>query len=215
MSSGLIVNKWFNSLPSLIGIVTKNSAFSYADTETQSELNCAAMKLDIKDGIIKSDRNIAVETAMMNLVVSGNIDFAKETLSLSLIPSLNHLNNKINKKLSFAQYIRLEGPFSNIKMSEDTAGALNALKDKELEKLTNKLLGDKTAKKNDYIPVGGLCQLALGEDVFSTEQKKKEVALSKQDNASQKDETKSIKESLKEQVKDQITKSLTEILKRK
>lgn len=215
VSSGLIVNKWFNSLPSLIGIVTKNSAFSYADTETQSELNCAAMKLDIKDGIIKSDKNIAVETAMMNLVVSGNIDFAKETLSLSLIPSLNHLNNKINKKLSFAQYIRLEGPFSNIKMSEDTAGALNALKDKEIEKLTNKLLGDKTAKKNDYIPIGGLCQLALGEDVFSTEQKKENVALGKQDNASQKDTAKSIKESLKEQVKDQITKSLTEILKRK
>lgn len=215
VSSGLIVNKWFNSLPSLIGIVTKNSAFSYADTETQSELNCAAMKLDIKNGVVKSDKNIAVETAMMNLVVSGNIDFAKENLSLSLIPSLNHLNNKINKKLSFAQYIRLEGPFSDIKMREDTAGALNALKDKELEKLARKLSGDKTSKKNDYIPIGGLCQLALGEDVFSSETKKKEVAVDKQNTATQKTQEKDAKESLKEQVKDQITKTLTEILKRK
>ncbi|MBO7244015.1 MAG: AsmA family protein [Alphaproteobacteria bacterium] len=215
ISSGLIVNKWFNSLPSLIGIATKNSAFSYADTEAQSELNCAAMKLDIKDGVVKSDKNIAIETAVMNLVVSGNIDFANETLSLSLIPSLNHLNNKVNKKLSFAQYVRLQGPFSDIKMSEDTAGALADLRDKELEKLKNKLTGDKSDKKNDYVPIGGLCQIALGEDIFTTDTKKTDVVDGVKQTESPKNTVQDVKESLKEQVKDQITKSLTEILKRK
>ncbi len=216
VSSGLIVNKWFNSLPALIGIVTKNSAFSYADTETQSELNCAALKLDIKNGVIKSDKNIAIETAMMNLVVSGDIDFANETLSLSLIPSLNHLNSKVNKKLSFAQYIRLEGPFSDIKMREDTKGALNDFTEKELEKLKRKITGVKSDKKETYVPIGSLCDLALGEDVFASGVKKDVVTTGNKESESvQKDNEKSVKESLKEQVKEQLTKSLTEILKRK
>ena len=216
VSSGLIVNKWFNSLPGLIGIVTKNSAFSYADTEAQSELNCAAMKLVIKDGIVKSDKNIAIETAMINLVISGDIDFRNETLSLSLIPSLNHLNNKVNKKLSIAQFIRLEGSFSDIKMREDTKGALEALKDKEIEKLAQKIAGVKSEKSETYIPIGGLCQLALGEDLDSNNAQKDNVSDVKQEqNNKQAPTAKDLKESLKEQVKDQITKSLTEIFKRK
>lgn len=209
--SGVIVNKWFNSLPTAIGAVTKNSAFSYSGDEYYSKLSCAALKLDIKDGVIHSDKNIALETSLINLAVSGDIDLKKKYLSLSLIPSINQMNNKLNKKLSFAQYVKLQGPFSKIEMKEDLKGVA---KDMAVEKLTNlaqKASGIDTPKE-EVIPVGGLCQKALGLKVVQPVVENKGVVEEKA--TSSKPSIKDVKNSLKDQVKIQLEKSLTNILKK-
>jgi len=210
--SGVIVNKWFNSLPAAIGAVTKNSAFSYSGDEYYSRLSCAALKLDIKDGVIHSDKNIALETSLINLTVSGNIDLKKKYLSLSLIPSINQMNNKLNKKLSFAQYVKLQGPFSKIEMKEDVKGVAKDVVSKKLTKLAQKVAGVDTPKE-EVIPVGGLCQKALGLEVVQPVVEKKEATEEKTTTTS-KPSLKDVKNSLKDQVKIQLEKSLTNILKK-
>ena len=212
--SGVIVNKWFNSLPSVIGAVSKNSAFSYSGDEYYSKLSCAALKLNIKDGVINSDRNIALETSLINLTVSGDIDLKKKYLSLSLIPSVNQANNKLNKKLSFAQYVKLQGPFSKIEMKEDVKGAIKEVANDKLTDLAQKVAGLET-KAEEVIPVGGLCQKALGLEIEQPVVQKKEETLNNTVSATKNSSLKDVKNSLKEQVKTQLEKSLTDILKKK
>ena len=212
--SGVIVNKWFNSLPSVIGAVSKNSAFSYSGDEYYSKLSCAALKLNIKDGVINSDRNIALETSLINLTVSGDIDLKKKYLSLSLIPSVNQANNKLNKKLSFAQYVKLQGPFSKIEMKEDVKGAIKEVANDKLTDLAQKVAGLET-KTEEVIPVGGLCQKALGLEIEQPVVQKKEETLNNTVSATKNSSLKDVKNSLKEQVKTQLEKSLTDILKKK
>lgn len=212
--SGVIVNKWFNSLPSVIGAVSKNSAFSYSGDEYYSKLSCAALKLNIKNGVINSDKNIALETSLINLAVSGDIDLKKKYLSLSLIPSINQANNKLNKKLSFAQYVKLQGPFSKIEMKEDVKGVLKDVANDKLTDLAQKALGVES-KNEQVIPVGGLCQQALGLEVEQPVEVKKEETLNNQMSASKNNSLKDVKNSLKDQVKTQLEKSLTNILKKK
>ena len=212
--SGVIVNKWFNSLPAAIGAVSKNSAFSYSGDEYYSKLSCAALKLDVKDGIIKSDRNIAIETSLINLAVSGDIDLKKKYLSLSLIPSINQMNSKLNKKLSFAQYVRLQGPFSKIEMKEDVKSALKDVASDKLTDLAQKVAGVED-KKEEVIPVGGLCQKALGLEVVQPVEEKKSETVKNQISSTGVTSLKDVKNSLKDQVKTQIEKSLTNVLKKK
>ena len=212
---GVIVNKWFNSLPSAIGAVSKNSAFSYSGAEYYSKLSCAAMKLDVKDGVIKSDKNIALETSLINLAISGDIDLKKKYLTLSLIPSINQLSSKLNKKLSFAQYVKLEGPFSKIQMKEDVSGALQSVANKKLDDLAQKVAGIESVKEEE-IAVGGLCRQALGlkNDTAPVEEKVQSNP-QKTEKASSKQNVQNIKNSLEDQLKSQLEKSLTNILKKK
>lgn len=212
MPKGVIVNKWFNSLPVAIGAISKNNAFSYSGGEYYSKLSCASLNLKVKDGLIHSDKNIALETSLINLVVSGDIDLKKKYLSLSLIPSINQLNNKLNKKLSFAQYVKLQGPFNKIEMKEDVKGALNAVADKKLEKLAEKVTGSEI-QKEELIPVGGLCRKAMGEEVVPIVEEEQVQPVKKQE--TKKEIAKEIKNSLEEQVKSKLEKSLSDILKKK
>ncbi len=212
MPSGVIVNKWFNSLPTAIGAVSKNNAFSYSGSEYYSKLSCAALNLKIKEGVIRSDKNIALETSLINLAVSGDIDLKKKYLSLSLIPSINQLNNKLNKKLSFAQYVKLQGPFNNIEMKEDVKGALNAVAENKLTKLAEKVTGEEL-QKEEIIPVGGLCRKAMGEVVVPVVESTQSEAVQKQE--TKKEIVKEIKNSLEDQVKTKLEKSLSNILKKK
>ena len=216
ITSGIIVNKWFNSLPGVIKNMPKNSAFSYSGTDMESNITCAAAKLTIENGVIKSDKNLAIETPMLNITVSGDVDLSKEYLSLSLLPSLNQSSSgSLNKKLSFAQYVKVEGPFSDVKMKNDIKGALETLKNQQLNKLAQKMTGEKKEDVVQNVPAGSLCQEALGKkaqpvqsEVLKNQNKTEEIS-SKKDNS-----LKELKEVLKDKVKDKISTSLINIMKK-
>ncbi len=212
--SGVIVNKWFNSLPGVVKDMPKNVAFSYTGTEKYSNLTCAAMKLDVKNGTIISDKNIAFETPTANITVSGDIDLSKENLSLSVLPSFNQGQDKLNKKLSYAQHVKIEGPFSDIKIKSDVQGALEQLKDEKLTKLAQKLTGEKQSKEVFVLPSGGLCKMALGEKVVMTKTEIDEQPTDKTD-LKKIPSLKETKESLKEKAKEEVVKSLLNMIKKK
>ena len=194
----------------------KNSAFSYSGTDMESNITCAAAKLTIENGVIKSDKNLAIETPMLNITVSGDVDLSKEYLSLSLLPSLNQSSSgSLNKKLSFAQYVKVEGPFSDVKMKNDIKGALETLKNQQLNKLAQKMTGEKKEDVVQNVPAGSLCQEALGKkaqpvqsEVLKNQNKTEEIS-SKKDNS-----LKELKEVLKDKVKDKISTSLINIMKK-
>ncbi len=122
VTQGKIVDKWFNELPTIIGFVSKHKSFSYSKTDTESALNCAVMNAKINNGVVKIDDSIAVETSAIDMVLNGQVDLSKETLSLSLLPSLPQKPN--NNILNAAQLIRIEGSFDKPTVQLDTKKAI-------------------------------------------------------------------------------------------
>ena len=193
--SGQFINKWMNSLPSLIGLAAKNSAFSYTGSSNQSKIDCMAVNLKIKDGIIHSDENIALETSALNLVVSGDINLVQQDVSLSVLPSLNQLSSKTNKNISYLQYFRVQGPFSQIKIQEDVKGAIEDLVQEKAQKAVQKLTGESVVVSQEQ-QIGDLCQIAQGKKA-KVESKKQEVQAQ-------------IKEAVETKVKDLIQDKISE-----
>lgn len=146
MTKGKIVNKWFNNLPQDIGLITKSKSFSYSQTDSESTLNCAAAKLSFQNGIITMDKSLAVETSALDIVLDGQVNLPKETLSVTLDPSLPNMPQ--NKILNAVQLIRITGPIQQPDMKLDTKKIISKGVEKGLEKGLNKLM-EKTGLSNE------------------------------------------------------------------
>lgn len=146
MTKGKIVNKWFNNLPQDIGLITKTKSFSYSQTDSESTLNCAAAKLSFENGVIKMDKSLAVETSALDIVLDGEVNLPKETLSVTLDPSLPNMPQ--NKILNAVQLIRIAGPIKQPDMKLDTKKIISKGVEKGLEKGINKLM-EKTGLSAD------------------------------------------------------------------
>ncbi|MDR2901493.1 MAG: AsmA family protein [Lactobacillales bacterium] len=175
ISEGTILNKWFNSLPETVGLVQKRqSAFSYAGGTQEDKLVCAGMNIGVDGGIVQINDNIALETSMINFVLSGNVNLKDETLSVSMLPSINAASDKLNKALVLTQSIKIAGPITSPKPSLDMASAskdiaknvLEEVIENRLEKknaVATEVIGaltkiNKSASKEKYV----LCEAALG-----------------------------------------------------
>lgn len=55
-------------------------------TDPDTEVQCIAVRLPVKDGVIVSERNIAAETTKYNAVVSGTVDLRSETIAAFVMP---------------------------------------------------------------------------------------------------------------------------------
>lgn len=225
LTEGKILNKWFNELPNVVGLFSKNRSFSYSKTDAESRLNCAALNLPVKNGVITLNKGIAVETSTINVVVSGDVNLPQEKLSISMMPSVNQLLEKTNDKLKLTQIIRVEGPFLDLKTKLDTKSAVEGLIQKGVEKGLNKLspnlLGERlntnTKAETDSNPiVGSLCQTALGHKLKGnvkevSRQQKMEVQKTQMTSSDQKSHENL---SPKEILKNQLMRSLTDVLKK-
>lgn len=227
LTEGKIVNKWFNSLPDTVGLFSKNKSFSYSKTDEESRLNCAAMNLNVKNGIILMNKNIAVETSTINIVVSGEINLPKETLSVSMIPSISQLSEKANNKLVLTQLIKIEGPFTHPTTKLDAQAAVESLAQKGIEKglnkLSKKLLGDapsddqSTSNVEVVMPAAGsLCQSALGHKLKGKITEAPVVVQPTANNIPAQVNTIQSSEGVspKDQIKNQLMRSLTDVLKK-
>ncbi len=167
VTEGTIVNKWFNSLPEAVGLVTQRKSVSYSTTDQESKLNCAAVNLNIKNGLVKMDKSVAIETSTINFAVSGDIDLPNEKLSVSMVPSVSQLSQETNNKLSLAQIIRIEGPFTQLKPKLDTQGIVKEAAQQGVRQLLNRV-GEKAGiqipsnEGTQSTALVGLCEQALG-----------------------------------------------------
>lgn len=120
VTGGTIVNKWFNSLPATMGVIkSRTNALSFSSSDQESKILCGAMNLNIKDGVITSDKSTAIEANTINFVVGGHINLKDETVSLSMIPSINSANAGTNQLASLLQILKISGPFTKPQVSLD------------------------------------------------------------------------------------------------
>jgi uncharacterized protein involved in outer membrane biogenesis len=87
-----------------------------ADTRVQ----CAVLRLPLKNGVAAVDRSIALETAQLALSARGEVRLDDETLSLAFRPSAKG-GIKINPA-GLAQLVMLKGPWVDPKLALDAQG---------------------------------------------------------------------------------------------
>ena len=93
--------------------------------------------LSINTDNIKMDKNVAVETSALNVVLSGQVNLPNQTMSVSMEPTLPSGTN--NNLLNASRLIKIDGSFTKPKITLDTQKAIQAGIDKGIEKGLNKL----------------------------------------------------------------------------
>jgi uncharacterized protein involved in outer membrane biogenesis len=89
--------------------------------DSSTELECAVIKLPLKDGVAQIDRSIALETAKFGASAVGTLDFRNETLDLVIKPQVRH-GIPIDVP-QVASLVRFEGPFRSPAVRVDAAGS--------------------------------------------------------------------------------------------
>ena len=157
---GVIVNKWFNTLPAAIGIVRrKKNALTFSTTDQESHILCAAVNARIQDGKITGANNVAIETSAINFLVGGDVNLGAETMDLTITPSLNEKD--ADDILSAIQYIKITGTFSEPKATLDAQKAVENVVRSGLSQLVQKVgldIPDVTQHAGAY----QLCTKVLG-----------------------------------------------------
>ncbi len=93
-------------------------------TDRFTELQCMAVRLPAKDGVITVRRTIAYQTSKVNVVAAGTIDLRSESLDLAIRPTINEGIGVGPGQL--AEIVRLTGPINAAGIRLDTLGALRA-----------------------------------------------------------------------------------------
>jgi uncharacterized protein YhdP len=63
-----------------------SAANPFQKTDPDTEVKCIAVRVPVKDGILKSEDNIAIETAKYNLIATGTVNLRTEGLDLAVAP---------------------------------------------------------------------------------------------------------------------------------
>jgi uncharacterized protein involved in outer membrane biogenesis len=63
-----------------------SAANPFQKTDPDTDVKCIAVRVPVKDGVIKSEHNAAVETAKYNLIATGTVNLRTEGLDLAVTP---------------------------------------------------------------------------------------------------------------------------------
>lgn len=225
VSEGKIVDKWFNSLPTAIGMIkNKTNPMSFSSSDQVSELVCGAINLTVKNGVITSDNQIAIETSAINFAVSGDINLPQERLNLTMVPSMPTAGEKWQDALALTQVVKISGPFTDLKPSVDAKKVTQEIAKAGISKLADRI----AEKEGITLPIGqnktdatagyNLCEKALGRPLKGHTQNRAipKAAVQRPTNSTMQRETQKAEEKLdpKDQFKRQLLNSLSEALKK-
>lgn len=225
VSEGKIVDKWFNSLPAAIGMIkNKTNPMSFSSSDQVSELVCGAINLSVKNGVITSDNQIAIETSAVNFAVSGDINLPQERLSLTMVPSMPTAGEKWQDALALTQVVKISGPFTNLKPSVDAKKVTQEIAKAGISKLADRI----AEKEGITLPIGqnktdvsagyNLCEKALGRPLKGHTQNRAvpKAAVQTNTNAAAQNAPAKAEEKVdpKDQFKRQLLNSLSEALKK-
>jgi len=91
-----------------------------AQPAAPSRIDCAVIRLPLKNGVAKVDRSIALETAQLAVSARGEVRLDDETLELAFRPSPKTALD-INP-MNLAQLVVLKGPWQDPKLTLDAQG---------------------------------------------------------------------------------------------
>ena len=87
---------------------------------TSTHIDCAVLRLPLKNGVAAVDRSIALETDQLSVSAKGEVRFDDETLALAFrpVPKTSLNLNPVN----LAQLVVLKGPWTDLKPTLDAQG---------------------------------------------------------------------------------------------
>ncbi|MDR3126331.1 MAG: AsmA family protein [Rickettsiales bacterium] len=94
-------------------------ALGRAAAKDESKITCVVANLNVRDGKVRSNRGIAVETKDANIVLSGDIDFASEQMDVSIASAVKEgfrVSDGVTK------LIRIKGPMAYPNIVPDSEG---------------------------------------------------------------------------------------------
>lgn len=123
VGKGSINNKTLNvaGADAIFGVL---DMLNPSEKKDRSTLECGVIKFDIKDGIAKTDKGIALSTDKMNVVGSGEINLKTEKLDIGITPDAKGASGLSAAEL--AGLVRLGGTLANPSPRADTKAALKA-----------------------------------------------------------------------------------------
>ncbi len=126
---------------------------------TSSRVQCAVLRLPLKNGVARVDRSIAMETDQLALSAKGEIRLSDETLTLAFRPSPKG-GIKLNP-VDVAQLVVLQGPWADPKLALDAQGVVGMAASMGLAGATGglSLLGQQLLKA---APETDVCRAAMG-----------------------------------------------------
>ena len=214
LTEGEILNKWFNSLPMAMGLLkNKSNTVTFSTADQVSQLVCGAINLTVKDGVIRSNEQIAIETSVVNFLVSGDIDLPKEELSLTMEPSISDAKSSVQNAMALTQIVKISGPFRHLTPSVDTKKAAEAAVKGGLGVLANKIAEKQGLKLATPSSNSGynLCEKVLGRPLTGQTAVRAQPATKTQamktENKTQQPEV-DAKDVFKQQLFDSLTKAL-------
>jgi len=94
-----------------------------AKSSDGTQLNCAVVNFNIKDGIATADKGIALATTQMNIIGSGTVDLKTEKLDIGINPQAREGVGISAGQL--ADLVRLGGTLANPQPTTDVKAALS------------------------------------------------------------------------------------------
>jgi uncharacterized protein involved in outer membrane biogenesis len=139
-----------------------------------TDLECAALRLPAKAGVITVRRSIAYETSKVNVVAAGTFDLRDETLDLGLRPTAKE--GLAIGAGQLAELVRVSGPMKSPGVRIDTAGAARAAVSVGGAVATGglSLIGESLFRRGAADPHP--CQTALAGDAAAAEAESKQAA---------------------------------------
>jgi uncharacterized protein involved in outer membrane biogenesis len=91
--------------------------------DAQTRIECAVLRLPLKNGVAMVDRSIAIETDLVAITAKGEVRFGDETLTLAFRPTPKAAL-KYNP-VDLAKLVSLNGPWLDPKLGLDAQGVLD------------------------------------------------------------------------------------------
>jgi uncharacterized protein involved in outer membrane biogenesis len=131
-----------------------------------TQLLCAVVNFDIKDGIATADKGIAISTSQMDVIGSGTINLKTEALDIGIKP---HAKEGVGLSAGqLAGLVRVGGTLANPKPTADVAGMLTTGASATTAIATGGLSLLAQGLFNDSIADSDPCATALGQKSAST-----------------------------------------------
>lgn len=121
VGQGTIDNTAVRSWVQDVALRMIDSLNPFAAKEQYTVLQCAVVKMDVADGIARTDRGIALETPRFHVSGSGAVDLGSETLDMAIQTAVREGTGAATAGL--ANLIRVQGSLAAPQMGIDVGGA--------------------------------------------------------------------------------------------
>ncbi len=119
-----VKNSMINVFGSDIFMETLSKLNPFAKTEPKTELECALVYFKAKDGVLKSNKKLVVETSKMVIVGSGKIDLNDESIDIRVSPTAKE-GIGVNVG-SLVKFVKVGGTLAQPSPATDVAGLLQS-----------------------------------------------------------------------------------------